>query len=322
MRILSGVFEGRTTGTAIGLMVDNVDARGARLREDQGPVPSGPRRLRLPAEVRDSATTAAAGAPRRASRSRPSRPARSRASGCANGSASRVAGWLSQVGPHRLDCVDAGAARGNPFFCADPDKLPVLESYIRELRRDGDSVGARVSVRASRGAAGPRRADVRPARCRHRLRDDGHQCGQGRRDRRRRRGRRPARHGASRRAHAGRFRVEPRRRHARRHQFRPGPDRARLVQADFEHPDAGPDHRHGRRSRPRSRPPGATIPAWGCVRCRSSRRCCCWCSWTMRCGTAPNARTSCAGTRSSRAECRRINALRHRGPSLREPAIA
>ncbi len=37
-------------------------------------------------------------------------------------------------GPHRLDCVDPGAARGNPFFCADPDKLPLLEDYLRQLR--------------------------------------------------------------------------------------------------------------------------------------------------------------------------------------------
>ena len=53
------------------------------------------------------------------------------------------------MGPHRLECVDAAAARGNPFFCAEPDKLPLLEDYLRQLRRDGDSAGARVTVRAS-----------------------------------------------------------------------------------------------------------------------------------------------------------------------------
>jgi chorismate synthase len=61
-----------------------------------------------------------------------------------------VTGWLSQVGPHRLDCVDAQAARGNPFFCADPSQLPLLEEYLRQLRREGDSIGARVTVRATR----------------------------------------------------------------------------------------------------------------------------------------------------------------------------
>jgi chorismate synthase len=46
--------------------------------------------------------------------------------------------------------VDAAAARDNPFRCADPAMLPLLEDYIRELRRDGDSAGARVTVRATR----------------------------------------------------------------------------------------------------------------------------------------------------------------------------
>jgi chorismate synthase len=45
--------------------------------------------------------------------------------------------------------VDAAAARDNPFRCADPEKLALLEDYIRELRRDGDSAGARVTVRAT-----------------------------------------------------------------------------------------------------------------------------------------------------------------------------
>jgi chorismate synthase len=46
--------------------------------------------------------------------------------------------------------VDLASARGNPFFCADPAKLPVLEDYLRQLRRDGDSAGARVTACASR----------------------------------------------------------------------------------------------------------------------------------------------------------------------------
>ena len=116
-----------------------------------------------------SATIAAAGAPRRASRSRRSRPARSRASSCANGSASRSPDTCRRSARTASNAWMPARRARNPFFCADPDKLPLLEDYIRQLRRDGDSVGrARDRAREPR-AAGPRRADVRPARCRHRL---------------------------------------------------------------------------------------------------------------------------------------------------------
>jgi chorismate synthase len=62
----------------------------------------------------------------------------------------RVRGWLSQLGPHALACVDPAAAETNAFFCADPAQVPMLEEYLRGIRKDGDSIGARVSVRATR----------------------------------------------------------------------------------------------------------------------------------------------------------------------------
>jgi chorismate synthase len=153
VRILSGVFEGRTTGTAIGLVVDNVDARGRdyeRIKDRFRPGHAdyayqqkyGIRDYRGGgrASARITVATVAAGAIAR-------KWLRERLG-------LTVAGHLSQVGPYRLDCIDAGAARSNPFHCADPEKLPLLESLIRDLRRDGDSVGARVTVTASRVPAG------------------------------------------------------------------------------------------------------------------------------------------------------------------------
>ena len=147
VRILSGVFEGRTTGTAIGLLVDNVDARERdyeKIKDRFRPGHADYAYLQKygirdhrgggRASARITVATVAAGAIAR-------KWLRERLR-------LTVAGFLSQIGSHRLDCVDAEAARGNPFFCADPDKLPVLESYIKELRRAGDSVGARVTVRA------------------------------------------------------------------------------------------------------------------------------------------------------------------------------
>jgi chorismate synthase len=58
----------------------------------------------------------------------------------------RIQGYLSQVGAIRLACVDPAAIDQNPFFCADPDRVPELEAMIDQLRREGDSVGARVTV--------------------------------------------------------------------------------------------------------------------------------------------------------------------------------
>ncbi len=149
VRILSGVFEGRTTGTSIGLIVDSVDARSRDydkikdrfrpghadytyqqkygLRDHRG----GGR-----ASARITVATVAAGAIAR-------KYLREKLG-------LEVSGYLSQLGPHRLACVDADAARGNPFFCADPNMLPLLEDYLRQLRKDGDSAGARVTVRARR----------------------------------------------------------------------------------------------------------------------------------------------------------------------------
>jgi chorismate synthase len=149
VRILSGVFEGRTTGTAIGLLVDNVDARSRdyekikdRFRPGHGDYAYqqkyGIRDYRGGgrASARITVATVAAGAIARKY--------------LGEKLGVTVAGYVSQIGPHRLDCVDAATARTNPFFCAEPDKLPLLEDYLKQLRRDGDSAGARVTVCANR----------------------------------------------------------------------------------------------------------------------------------------------------------------------------
>ena len=147
VRILSGVFEGRTTGTAIGLMIDNVDQRSRDYEKIKDRFRPGHADYAYQqkygfrdyrgggrSSARITVATVAAGAiARKYLREKLGLEA---------------AGYLSQAGPHRLDCVDLDGARGNPFFCADPQKIALLEEYLWQLRKDGDSVGARVTVLA------------------------------------------------------------------------------------------------------------------------------------------------------------------------------
>jgi chorismate synthase len=149
VQILSGVFEGRTTGTPIALLVENIDARERdydRIKDRFRPGHAdyayqqkyGFRDYRGGgrASARVTVATVAAGAIAR-------KWLRERLG-------LTVAGYVSQIGPHRLAGTDPAAARSNAFFCAEPDKLPLLEEYLKQLRRDGDSIGARVTV-AARG---------------------------------------------------------------------------------------------------------------------------------------------------------------------------
>ncbi len=148
VRILSGVFEGRTTGTPIGLMIENTDQRSQDyskimdrfrpghadytyqqkygLRDYRG----GGR-----ASARETAMRVAAGAIAK------------KYLGERHGII--VRGYLSELGPVRVQHVDWNEVENNPFFCPDPQKLPELEAYMDALRRDGDSVGARVNVVAT-----------------------------------------------------------------------------------------------------------------------------------------------------------------------------
>jgi chorismate synthase len=59
-----------------------------------------------------------------------------------------IDGFLSQLGPIELAARDLTIVNDNPFFSADPDKLDELDAFMTALRRDGDSIGAKISVLA------------------------------------------------------------------------------------------------------------------------------------------------------------------------------
>ncbi len=153
VRILSGVFEGVTTGTSIGLVIDNVDQRSrdyTKIKDKFRPGHAdytyqqkyGIRDYRGGgrASARETAMRVAAGAI--------ARKYLQRRLGM------EIRGYLAQLGPLRLAAVDLEAVDDNPFFCADPARIGELEAFMDELRRAGDSIGARISLVASGVPAG------------------------------------------------------------------------------------------------------------------------------------------------------------------------
>jgi chorismate synthase len=154
VQILSGVFEGRTTGTPVALLIENTDARSRDYEEIKRQFRPGHADYSYFKKygIRDY---------RGGGRS----SARETTMRVAAGALARkwlnqefgieIQGWLAQLGPHRTDTVmDWGAIEGNPFFCPNPEMVPVLENYMDALRKSGDSVGARVNAVARNVPAG------------------------------------------------------------------------------------------------------------------------------------------------------------------------
>jgi len=147
VRILSGVFEGRTTGTPIGLMIENTDQRSKDYSEIKNKFRPGHADYTYWQKygIRDYR-----GGGRSSARETAMRVA-------AGGVAKRilaaqgveVRAYLSQLGPIELPFVSWDEVGNNPFFSADAARVPELEEYMIQLRRDGDSIGAKVTVVAS-----------------------------------------------------------------------------------------------------------------------------------------------------------------------------
>jgi chorismate synthase len=148
VRLLSGVFEGRTTGTPIGLLVDNQDQRSydyEKIKDRFRPGHAdytyqhkyGFRDYRGGgrSSARETVMRVAAGAIARKY--------------LAERIGVGIRGYLAQAGEIVVEPVDLDEADRNPFFCPDPVRIPELEALIERLRREGDSVGARVTVVAT-----------------------------------------------------------------------------------------------------------------------------------------------------------------------------
>jgi len=145
VEILSGVFEGKTTGTAIGFLVRNEDARSKDysaiadkfrpghadytywqkygIRDARG----GGR-----ASARETVVRVAAGAIAK--------------KWLKERYGVTVRGYLAALGPRKIDFQTWDAVDQNPFFSPNPKIVPELEKFMDELRESGDSCGARVNV--------------------------------------------------------------------------------------------------------------------------------------------------------------------------------
>ncbi|MBK1871687.1 chorismate synthase [Marinobacter sp. 1-3A] len=145
VRILSGVFEGKTTGTPIGLIIENTDQRSkdySKISEQFRPAHAdytyahkyGIRDYRGGgrSSARETAMRVAAGAVARKF--------------LQERLGIRIRGYLSELGPVRAEKLDWDQVHQNPFFCPDVDKVPEMEAYMDALRKEGDSIGARINV--------------------------------------------------------------------------------------------------------------------------------------------------------------------------------
>jgi chorismate synthase len=145
IRILSGVFEGVTTGTPIGLLIENTDQRSRdydKIKDRFRPGHAdytyqqkyGLRDYRGGgrSSARETVMRVAAGAIARKF--------------LATRLGVEVSGYVSQVGPLLLEPKDPAAAYENAFFCPDPARVQELEDYLWKIREAKDSVGAKVTV--------------------------------------------------------------------------------------------------------------------------------------------------------------------------------
>ncbi|HEX4695658.1 chorismate synthase [Sphingomonas sp.] len=152
VRILSGVFEGRTTGTPISLMIDNVDQRS----KDYSAVAQAYR----PGHA-DYAYDAKYGL--RDYRGGGRSSARETASRVAAGAVARlvipkltITAWVEAIGGDAIDYArfDAGEIANNPFFCPDPKAAERWEAAIDTARKAGSSLGAVIACEATGVPAG------------------------------------------------------------------------------------------------------------------------------------------------------------------------
>ena len=148
VQILSGLFEGRTTGAPIGLIIQNKDQRSRDYSEVKDRFRPGHADYTY---IQKYGLRDYRGGGRASARETAMRVA-------AGGIAKKylrerygieIRGYLAQLGPIRAEKLDWDEVERNPFFCPDAGKVVELEAYMDALRAEGDSIGARINVVAT-----------------------------------------------------------------------------------------------------------------------------------------------------------------------------
>lgn len=145
VKIMSGVFEGVTTGTPIGLLIENEDQKS----KDYGNIAEMFRpghadyTYQQKYGIRDHRGGGRASARETCMR-------------VAAGAIAKkylkekfgivIRGYLSQIGPIKIELKDWNEVENNAFFCPDPDRVAELDDYMDALRKEGESIGARINV--------------------------------------------------------------------------------------------------------------------------------------------------------------------------------
>lgn len=148
VKILSGVFEGKTTGTPIGLLIENTDQRAkdySNLADSFRPGHAdytyqqkyGFRDYRGGgrSSARETAMRVAAGAIAKKY--------------LRETVGIEIRGYLAQLGPITIEQIDWTIIDSNPFFCPDINKITEMETYMDALRKQGESIGARIDIIAT-----------------------------------------------------------------------------------------------------------------------------------------------------------------------------
>lgn len=153
IRILSGVFEGKTTGMPIGLLIENTDQRsrdysGIMNKFRPGHADYTYMRKYGIHDYRGGGRSSARETTMRVAAGIVAKKWLKEKYGV------EIRGYVSEIGEHRFQNFDWDAVEKNPFFFPDTQMVPVLEDYLDSIRRSRDSVGARVDIVASNVPAG------------------------------------------------------------------------------------------------------------------------------------------------------------------------
>lgn len=145
VEILSGVFSGKTTGTPIGLLIKNTNQRASDYTELREKFRPGHADFTYQKKygIRDFFGGGRASARETVARVAAGAIAKKYLLKTKN---ILIQGYIAQIGSIKIDLVDFNEIEKNPFFCPDPNKINELENLITDLRKQGDSIGARINI--------------------------------------------------------------------------------------------------------------------------------------------------------------------------------